>query len=384
MIVNFYYSHVDKSVNDMMIVYRRMAERLDFYKNSGVEVSLINVTTVSLEELSRLSSLADVNIVDATVRNIVTHEFGKVPDNTVIRQSQSKEHYVSAYEILVNSDACKILLTQALDLHWHCLDLQSLARFDGFYWIYEKEPVNPLEVPVAYRETWFSQHSNPMDVWKDITAVVKSRAEICFSVMPDRSIGRKFYDYVIAGCYYQTRMLASLSLKDENLSQAPFRHVERVASIFPGYLKKMGLSKDWINERYIALRMANYHWNIRHSRTAFACGSGLNYPVRKFFQIPSYGALMLAYPCTGFRDYGFVDGVNCLETAPEDAGKVARNVINNPVLLEKITRAGWEYVQREHNVDNRIAQILRCTEEIWRGRKINAQYRAGKFEIADI
>ncbi len=120
---------------------------------------------------------------------------------------------------------------------------------------------------------------------------------------------------------------------------------------------------------------------IARSRISFVCGSGYKYAVRKFFEIPAARSAMIAYPCVGFEDYGFVDGENVIVALPEDAGHAARSLANNGSLRERLTKNAWEMVGRLHSAEKRVSDLLECMKRIEKGSLKGAQFINGKYEI---
>lgn len=384
MIINIFYCHIDSSVNNLLLLYNELKNKKEKYSDAGYFINMIDVNSISIANLTNFIKCADVNVVDLLITSIHLHDQKAVPYNTVIKNLRPASHYKEIYEEIINSQCCKILFAQSFDLHWHGIDLDSLRKFDALFWLYEKEPLAIQRIPKQYHEKWFTQHEEPRSVWSIIRSKINSRAEIPFCVSTEKTfIKRKFFDYTVAGCNYQTRLIATNSLKNTSLRRAPFHYGEFFCSYVPKNLKLIGCSNEFANKTYIKLRRCNYQMNIERSFASFACGSGLCYPVRKFFQIPSYGSLLLAYPCVGFEDYGFIDGVNCVVTTPEEAGRNAHKIILNTRNLEKITKNGFDHVLREHSVENRLKQLIKCIQKIVSGKKINAQYINGQYEIQE-
>lgn len=383
--INFYYVYVDYSINNLILLYSNLKKHIELYANQGIVINLINVNDESLDSIVDSVRNCDVCVIDSLITAAALHQPYVIPNNTILKNIKTAEQYNDIFEAVLNFSQCKILFAQSFDLHWHGIRFDHLSRFDALLWLYEKKPLLLNDIPKAYQEDWFFKHDNTYDVWSKICKTVKSRAEIPFSV--DRSktnIKNKFFDYTVAGCNYNTRIIASKSLAETSLTKAPYMYGEYLFTAISKQLKKFGASNDFINKFYIYTRKTNYRFFIEHSCAAFACGSGLSYPVRKFFQIPSYGSLLLAYPCVGFRDYGFIDGVNCITTTPEDAGNNVRKILSNKGAVEQITKKGFEDVLKEHSVENRINQIMECIIMIAKGHSINAQYIDGKYEITKI
>ena len=138
---------------------------------------------------------------------------------------------------------------------------------------------------------------------------------------------------------------------------------------------------DSINRLFIRTRQLSQHFFVSRSKLCFVCGSGIKYPVFKFFEIPAAHSLMLAYPFPGMDDYGFRNGSNVIYTLPEDAGKNATTFLKNNTLMEKIIDNASNLIYTNHRIVHRINSLLTCCEYILKGTLKNAQFINGNFEI---
>lgn len=384
--ISFFYCGTDYSVNDLSIVYDYLHSHKDRYCHHGLKIHLIDVNKVTLHKCNDLVKVADVVVVDILVRKAILHEKNKFPYNTIMANKRDDEHYLSIYNLLSNAPTCKIFWAQSFDLHWHGIDIDSLKNFNALFWLYEKQPTKLELIPTQYCEDWFSQHEDHFEVWQTITQTCNSRAEIpfCVRIPTFGKLPRKLWDYVTPGCDYQTRLIANRYFSQTNLRAFPYNKIDALIGGSLKLLNKQGFFKEnTLNYMNIWLRKRNYNFAIERSRLSFACGSGLRYPVRKFFQIPSLGSLLLAYPCVGFGDYGFENGINCIEVSPETAANEAQRILQKPSKLEKMIQESMNLILRRHTTAARISQIIECIKRVYSGKIINAQFFQGNFEISD-
>jgi hypothetical protein len=120
---------------------------------------------------------------------------------------------------------------------------------------------------------------------------------------------------------------------------------------------------------------------VRSSGTVFVCGSGVAFATRKFFEMPALLLPVIAYPCIGFEDYGFVDGVNVISTSPEDAGRNAKWLHDHPIEAARIAIEGQKMVARLHSLETRIGQFAECLRKVDDSSLRCAEFRSGQFEI---
>src|SRR5204863_6776366 len=67
---------------------------------------------------------------------------------------------------------------------------------------------------------------------------------------------------------------------------------------------------------------------LSRSKICITDGGMNNFPVRKFFEIPAAGALLVCWPATGMQSLGFEDGVNCMFIRSEaEASEIVETII---------------------------------------------------------
>jgi hypothetical protein len=249
--------------------------------------------------------------------------------------------------------------------------------------MFEKPPLDLTTVPRKYVDRWMTSNGHGRGTWDLARETFPVRIEIPFSLTAQelKSVQvTQRWDACVAGAHYATRRIAQREIAAAGLSIAPYKLVNRSVVAATRVL-------SWITPAATAsvaairLQQASQEFMVRRSRVNFVCGSGLGYPVRKFFEVPAAGSAMIAYPCSGFADYGFIDGENAIVAAPEDAGTVARRIVRDEKMRSGLTRRASEVMQTLHSVDRRAKDFLECLRRFDRGQLKNAQFVDGRFEI---
>ena len=284
-----------------------------------------------------------------------------------------------------NSDTIKLFIGN-FDLH--DLRLPALlekmkGKVHAMAWMFEKRPLSTEDVPLQYRDRWLTALHDPFGTWNLIREMVPVRIELPFSIGPKEFAKRShhpMWDTCVPGASYATRVLATRSIRQNGLSRAPARFVGQGTHAISMALAKLAPAEP-ASLATIRLYHVGQRALVSASEIVFVCGSGLAFATRKFFEMPALQIPMIAYPCIGFRDYGFDDGVNVVATLPEDAGKNAKWLHSNPAKAERIAIEGQQLIKRAHAVETRIAQFTECLRRLDRGALRCAEFRGGEFQI---
>jgi hypothetical protein len=179
----------------------------------------------------------------------------------------------------------------------------------------------------------------------------------------------------VPGIQYVSRRIARERLAQRGVRMSritPSRITSAVAKVCGRYT---GLS----------MQLANYFFRrqLQRAQAVYTCGSVLRQPVRKFFEIPAAGALLVCEPCAGLTDMGFRHEVNCLLHPPEDVG-VADDLLTHDLdRAEAIAAAGQSLVLAAHSLSGRAAQFTRCLDAIRGGFFAGARWQRGSFAVAE-
>jgi hypothetical protein len=104
-----------------------------------------------------------------------------------------------------------------------------------------------------------------------------------------------------------------------------------------------------------------YASRINQHRAAFTDSSIYRYIVRKYFEIPATGALLIADKSISgpFRELGFIENVHYIAVSPENLEEKIQYVLDegNHQELDQIRRRGQELVWQKHKVEDRANLI---------------------------
>ena len=122
---------------------------------------------------------------------------------------------------------------------------------------------------------------------------------------------------------------------------------------------------------------------IRNTRCAITDGSGYERPIRKYFEIPALGSVLVCWPCAGFDDLGFRDGVNAIAIDEVRVAEQVRALSADPARAQAIADAGRALVWNRHSVHARAEQFGRCLRAIRTGRYAGSHWRDGEFVVEE-
>jgi hypothetical protein len=225
--------------------------------------------------------------------------------------------------------------------------------------------------------------SRATDAWAHFAAHNKERIAAQTHFVGDhefsfRPLAQRQNDWAIVGIGYAARAEAKRVLARHGIAVRGETPVRRGI----GALKRLGLLR---RESGLAIDFLNrdFRQRLAMSRYAYTCGSGLDMPIRKFFEIPAGGAVLVCRPFTGFADAGFVDGVNAVVCEPQDIMDVHLTLAADPDRAQRIAHAGRRLVAQYHSTGARAEQLRRLFQMVAARRFAGACWNAGKFIVAE-
>lgn len=126
---------------------------------------------------------------------------------------------------------------------------------------------------------------------------------------------------------------------------------------------------------------AQFSNGIGNARYAYTDGSGFDALVRKYFEIPALGTILLCAPCVGFANVGFVDGRNAILADCNQIADVIAELEARPDWAQEIANAGRQLIWEKHSIRARARQFSECLEVIQSGNFGGSAWRDGNFHI---
>jgi len=166
-------------------------------------------------------------------------------------------------------------------------------------------------------------------------------------------------DISIPGVEYYSRKTA---LKKLNESKYNFRIGKSSSGLRRKIISKaMQITKS---KRIMRYYQDSYSRGIRNSKVCFTCGSSLRYTIRKFYEIPAKGCILLCEPLEPLEHLGFESGKNCIYTNLDNIDEVLRSIISEDLgAAQEIADNGRELMLAKHTIrirSQQLYQVLEC------------------------
>ncbi|TVR06857.1 MAG: glycosyltransferase family 1 protein [Salinarimonadaceae bacterium] len=195
-------------------------------------------------------------------------------------------------------------------------------------------------------------------------------AELCF-----RALAPRRYAIAVPGVEYVMRDRAISALRGSRLGMAPKTAFQ--AFRFAGRLGLRPLA------RFLGLRLYHgaFQQTLMDTRYVFTARGGFGIPVRKFFEIPAAGALLMCVPPNGFDALGFKDGVTHVECEPDQLVDMIADLDRRPEEAQRIADAGRRLVAATHSLSSRADQLRVAVEAMRNGAYTGADWVDGLFTM---
>jgi hypothetical protein len=166
----------------------------------------------------------------------------------------------------------------------------------------------------------------------------------------------------------------------ETLKARGFRPAGKPTFTFLRIADRLGL-RLYSKYPFLKLYHAAYQGSLIDTRFAYTAREGYGIPVRKFFEIPAAGAVMLCLPPIGFSELGFRDGENYLEVTPDDVPDAIESLMREPERAQAIASAGRKLVLERHSLAARTGQLAQCLDAIEAGAFGGSAWKQGEFQM---
>jgi hypothetical protein len=180
----------------------------------------------------------------------------------------------------------------------------------------------------------------------------------------------------VPGVLYNLRKEAVVNLKKNGFSNNKYKRFATVYKI----ADHLGLRPY---ARAIPLKLFNYGFfqGLSNTKFVYTARGGFGTPIRKFFEIPAAGALLLCEPCFGYEELGFKDGEHYLKAEPKNLADRLDEIISDPDRAQVIANAGRKLVVSKHSLNARANQIRACLTELINGNYLGSYWNQGRFVV---
>ena len=195
------------------------------------------------------------------------------------------------------------------------------------------------------------------DVWSDFCRTNKDRVASVLHFVSDAEIRLlptmlRPHSWSVMGIQYYARGVARDHLARIGITPVVDTRLRRVVHA----LKRLKLIRG---EKKLIQKALNVDFanRIASTRYSYTCGSGLDMPIRKFFEIPALGTLLVCRPFTGFAAAGFRDGENCVIAEPEAIGDIHKALEADPERSSRIAHVGQRLMIERHSLTARARDL---------------------------
>ena len=192
----------------------------------------------------------------------------------------------------------------------------------------------------------------------------------------DSNIKNRPYAWSVMGVDYYARSLAAGLLEQHGINWVKDGCGRKLASlmkkIIPG-----GREQAWV----LNYLNSTFLRRLASARYSYTCGSGLDLPVRKFFEIPATGTVLTCRPFAGFEAAGFIDRQNAVVCEPEDIVDAHRWLESDQSRAQHIADAGRAMVIKNHSVKARSQQFKEIIRTVVAGTFSGGKWEQGTFKV---
>lgn len=280
-----------------------------------------------------------------------------------------KKIIVDMYNFLTQTEYKKILILLQLDFYnvskEHIALMQTLKNAYFFTFgkdvISEKSTLINIEKESFYKKinnNWYNFVNNNSNKIASFVHFIDT--EDCdFTPIYNRK-----YTINIPGVNYWYRKEVIKNLDKKYLTPSKF-HM-KIYSLLAKL--KLNLFKYlFANDLYNYL----FRRSLAQSKIAVTCGSALKWPLRKFFEIPAEGCLLICHSFFNQEHLGFIDKSNCIVmNKPDEINNMLKCLLTNMENSENIAKKGQEMIMKNHSLIARIQQMKNVIEIIMDKNKI--------------
>ena len=243
--------------------------------------------------------------------------------------------------------------------------------------------MNELDFDVFSREEFFARKKREgaiFGLWHDVVAKYQGKfinfahfvAETEFSWT---SLANRRNKIVVPGQMYVRRQAARRKLAEQRIlaRSGDFKFLMAAMDHIGLRPHTRSLLQSLYNQTYVQ--------SIATARYAYTEGAGYERPLRKFFEIPALGTVLLCTPCAGFEKLGFSDRKNAVVVAPDAIGDAVEWLHQSPAQAQEIADAGRKLIWDRHSLHARAEQFAKCIKSIIAGRYLGSRWDNGEFVV---
>lgn len=174
---------------------------------------------------------------------------------------------------------------------------------------------------------------------------------------------RKRYDLAVPGVTYQFRRLVKDWIEEHKAQYTQSKSDDLIQKVLGRLImyRPLGNRLNFLNKPLgLNLYRSRFIQKIAKTRVSITCDGSINYPIRKFFEIPAYGSLLAAKFFENPEKLGFQPNKNCIsltQNSLDDLIDLMEMVFRRAKETDQIKTAGQEMIRDLHTSKIRALQI---------------------------
>lgn len=355
-----------------------------FQAREDAHLKVMDVSTSTSDEIRKAMQSASSIVLESMVLDGRISPSGK-SQYIAVHGQQTAEHYRQILDYALLSESQLFLLAGNYDLHSRVpgnLNIEEMSRFNGIIWPYVDPPKKRSEVRSSgYWDEWMNDKEDPFEIWQLVKKFIPRQIEYTHAIEPTevlRSEAKKIWDVCVPGELYSARKIALASAREAGLSIAPYRSIDQMLR------KSTAAAAMVIDNRRVAgfrfqLRHRNMTFAVKHSASNFVCGTGNDFFVRKFLEVPAAGSVLVAHWPPGMGRFGFKHGVHYLESKPEEFASAANWVRGGSKSAAQLGANARSLLLAHHTFEARSGQLLGAISKFADGSANSARFHEGEL-----
>ena len=194
----------------------------------------------------------------------------------------------------------------------------------------------------------------------------------------DKQLKDRHKDWSILGASYLSRQMARQRLSESQIpwdGRIPMLKMKVYSRLMRTGLFPRSWAIDTIN--------SGFRGSLIECKYGFTCGSYIRGPIRKFFEIPAAGQVLVCEPFKGASGVGFLDRETMLISRPEDILDVNEWLAKHPEDAQVIADKGREMIKKKHSLSARAQQLKSVFNAIFERKFNGGRWIDGEFTLLE-
>lgn len=191
----------------------------------------------------------------------------------------------------------------------------------------------------------------------------------------NRPLSRRRHPWTVVGAEYTERSAARRALDGAGLARTGRRLPHTTAAF-----QRMGINPH-AHYWSIALLQRLFRDSLKTARYGYTCGSVAGMAIRKYFEIPAAGAVLVADKCQGFDALGFRNRENAVLSRGSEVMEAHRWLSGLKDKGQAVADAGRALVEAQHTVKARGRQLAAAIAAIAEGQFAGSRWADGRFHL---